>query len=113
MSLTPREWRQKTRDDRSLVREVCDAHKGLTETRDEYIEYLKGHSELQKQALDQAHQVISVHKKRGAEREQANRAVIDHQTKMIDDLSKIVDIQRKILEANGLSSGSGLSEVLV
>ncbi len=86
MSLTPREVRQMKRDSRRLVQDVCDAHKGHVDVRDEYIKTLEARCELQKQALDESVKLVNIYKRKAREQEET-----------IDEQNKIMKIQENIL----------------
>jgi hypothetical protein len=86
MSLTPREVRQMVRESRRLVQDVCDAHKGPTDVRDEYIKTLEARCELQEKALDESVKLVNLYKRKACEQEE-----------WIEEQNKIQKIQENIL----------------
>ena len=65
MSLTPRKMRQMMRESIRLVEDVCDAHKGPNDTRDDYIKSLEARCELQEQALKESKNLINFYENWG------------------------------------------------
>jgi len=86
MSLTPREVRQLVRESRRLVQDVCDAHKGTNDVKDEYIKTLEARCELQKQALKESKKFFDMYEKNACD-----------QKEWIDEQNKIMKIQENIL----------------